>query len=91
MKISNDKYAKGEQIHTCKPKNWDAWTKIHEKLEFYDIKGFKVGLLIQFTHEFPMMVFKQLVFINEDEGWWHLPSDMPGLPLLFSPKAFKLA
>lgn len=45
------------------------------------------GLHIQFLHEFPMTVFKQLDFMEERDGWWCLPEDLPEMPLLFSLKA----
>jgi SAM-dependent methyltransferase len=51
----------------------------------------EVGLQIQFLHEFPMTVFKQLPFMEACDGWWCLPQEMPSLPLLFSLKAIKPA
>ncbi len=47
----------------------------------------RVGLRIEFLHEFPKTVYQQLSFMEMREGWWHLPDGMPELPLLFSIKA----
>ncbi len=48
------------------------------------------GLHIQYLHEFPMTVFKQLPFMEEKDGWYRLPKNLPKIPFLFSVKATKL-
>lgn len=46
------------------------------------------GLKIEFLHEFPMLFFKWLPFMEEDEErLWYLEGDR--LPLTFSMKATK--
>jgi len=46
------------------------------------------GLKIEFLHEFPVLFYKWLHFMEEDdEGWWRLPGDR--VPLTFSIKATK--
>jgi len=47
------------------------------------------GLSIEFLHEFPMTVFQQLPFMEEQDGWWRLPENLPDLPFLFSVMATK--
>ncbi len=49
----------------------------------------EAGLNIQFLHEFPYCVYKMLPFMEERDGWWRLPKEMPELPLMFSLKATK--
>ena len=48
------------------------------------------GLKIEFLHEFPVLFFKWLPFMEKDDaGWWRLKGDR--LPLTFSIKATKPA
>jgi SAM-dependent methyltransferase len=47
----------------------------------------KAGLRIEFFNEFPMTVYQQLSFMEQRDGWWYLPENLPALPLLFSIKA----
>ncbi|MBU0511765.1 MAG: class I SAM-dependent methyltransferase [Chloroflexi bacterium] len=50
------------------------------------------GLRIEFFHEFPMTVFQQLPFMEQNaDGWWRLPEGLPEIPLLFSLEATKSA
>jgi len=52
----------------------------------------EAGLRIEFLHEFPMTVFRQLPFMEQNaDGWWRLPGGLPKIPLLFSLKAIKPA
>jgi SAM-dependent methyltransferase len=48
------------------------------------------GLRIEFVHEFPFCMYQHFPFLERhDDGWWHLPSGMPRIPLLFSARAVK--
>ena len=47
------------------------------------------GLRIEFFHEFPVLFFKYLPFMElDDKGLWRIPGDR--IPLTFTLKAFKV-
>ena len=78
-------YAEPEAKHTRPITNYQ-WN--HSFSEIITALA-SAGLQIEFLHEFPMTVFQQLPFMEERDGWWQLPADMPALPFLFSLKATK--
>ncbi len=50
----------------------------------------KVGLIIDFIHEFPFISWKQFPFLEQkQDDWWYIPEDMPQLPLMFTLRAIK--
>ncbi len=43
------------------------------------------GLQLEFLHEFPFSVYRQFTFVKlAPDGYWHIPADLPQLPLMFS-------
>lgn len=51
-----------------------------------------VGLRIDYLHEWPFADWRMLPFLHEGEdGWWHLPPELPSFPLSFSLRASKPA
>jgi len=51
----------------------------------------KVGLKIEFVHEFPFCSYQMWPFLEKNkDGFWHMPEGFPVMPLLFSLKAIKL-
>lgn len=52
----------------------------------------RVGLQIEFLHEFPFTCFQAFPFLKRSrDGYWRLPKGMSEVPLTFSLKAHKLA
>ncbi|HNG92665.1 MAG TPA: class I SAM-dependent methyltransferase [Acidobacteriota bacterium] len=50
----------------------------------------KVGLHIEFLHEFPFCVYQAFPFMQQSEdGWWRMPDHQTSLPFLFSIRARK--
>ncbi len=50
----------------------------------------KAGLQIEFLHEFPFTAFQAPPGVEKaDDGYFHLPSESPKIPLLFSLRATK--
>ena len=48
------------------------------------------GLRIEFLHEFPFTAFEAPPGVQKaDDGYFHLPSESPKIPLLFSLRATK--
>ena len=48
------------------------------------------GLSIEFLHEFPYSVYRQLPFMEEgSDGLWRLPPQRGEVPLMFSIRAIK--
>jgi SAM-dependent methyltransferase len=80
-------YAEPEAKHTEPITNYQWSHSLGEILNAL----INAGLKIQFLHEFPMNVFRQLPMMEERDGWWRLPEGMPELPFLFSLKAKKPA
>ena len=78
-------YAEPENIHTEPMVNYQ-W--IHSLGGILNAL-IQAGLTIEFLHEFPKTVYKQLAFMVLRDGWWCLPEEMPPFPLLFSIKANK--
>lgn len=52
----------------------------------------EAGLRIEFLHEWPFVLWRMFPFLEPGaEGWWHLPADLPSVPLSFSLRAVKPA
>jgi SAM-dependent methyltransferase len=50
----------------------------------------EAGLRIQFVHEFPFSIEQWSPLLERrDDGYWHLPEDIPSIPLLYSVRAIK--
>jgi SAM-dependent methyltransferase len=48
------------------------------------------GLRLEFLHEHPFTVYQALPFLERrEDGYWHPPSSVPRVPLLFSLRAVK--
>lgn len=50
----------------------------------------EAGLRIEFLHEWPFVAWRMFPFLElGDDGWWHLPAELPSVPLSFSLRAGK--
>jgi SAM-dependent methyltransferase len=50
------------------------------------------GLQIEFVREFPYSIEQRFPFMTRgDDGYWHLPPEMPSIPMLYSLRAVKPA
>lgn len=77
----------------------DRSAQLRSKVEYYWPHGLgeivtalcEHGLRLDFLHELPSTIYKQLPFLEQrDDGCWYLPRDFPGeLPLMYSLRAVK--
>ncbi len=77
-------YASGD----VKIKNTREYGWVHD-LGYIVNNLIDAGLQIEFIHEFPFISWEMYPFLEEREGWWHLPDKFQKIPLMFSLKATK--
>lgn len=50
----------------------------------------EAGLRLEFLHEWPFVAWRMFPFLElAADGWWHLPAELPSVPLSFSLRAVK--